>query len=275
VVAQIPVGVGPDAIAAGENAVWVANAGERTVTEIDLRTRTRGKSVSLDGTPTGLAVGLGRVWVAHGLLGAVTYFDPAFADPKTIPRVAGVTTGESRDARIAVGGGSVWAAFGDSEVVRIAPLQKPHVEARDVAGDRPSAVVFDAGKLWVANEGDNTVARFSPATFGDGALGTIHVGRAPGALTAGAGSLWIADSVDDRVTEVDESSLATNTIEVGRDPEGIAYGGGSVWVANAKEGTVSRIDAASGRVLKTIHVGNSPVSVAAGAGFVWVGVQAP
>jgi YVTN family beta-propeller protein len=276
VVDQIPVGREPGAISVGEGAVWVANTAERTISEIDPRTRARAV-VGLGKTPTGLAAGLGRVWVAHGLLGAVTHIDPAFPQQsqKTIEHVAGVITGESRAATVAVGGGSVWAAFGDGQVAWIKPSRTPHVAARDFAGTSPSAVVFDAGLVWVANRGDNSVSRFRPTTFGSGQLGLIHVGRGPSALAAGGGSLWIVDAVDGRVTQLDEGTLSTNTIEVGRDPEGIAYGEGSVWVANAKDGTVSRIDPATARVVKTIHVGNSPVSVATGAGLVWFTVRAP
>jgi YVTN family beta-propeller protein len=62
--ATIQVGDSPSAVAVGEGAVWVANAGDGTVSRINTRTGLVTKTIRVGGRPAGLAVGAGEVWVA-------------------------------------------------------------------------------------------------------------------------------------------------------------------------------------------------------------------
>jgi branched-chain amino acid transport system substrate-binding protein len=64
VAATIPLGIGRNSndVAAGAGGVWVANGGDGTVTRIDPSTNTA-STVAIGGSPTGIAVGGGRVWV--------------------------------------------------------------------------------------------------------------------------------------------------------------------------------------------------------------------
>src|SRR6266545_3693948 len=57
VVGYVTVGDAPDAVAAGEGAVWVANLGDRTLSRVDSKRSTLAKTISLNATPTGLTVG--------------------------------------------------------------------------------------------------------------------------------------------------------------------------------------------------------------------------
>ena len=76
----------PVRLAAGEGAVWVAQAGGATISagarsgtlaRLDPEERRRVGSVTrLPGAPTGVAVGEGRVWVAIGGDGAVAEVVP-------------------------------------------------------------------------------------------------------------------------------------------------------------------------------------------------------
>jgi DNA-binding SARP family transcriptional activator/class 3 adenylate cyclase len=56
----------PSTIAVGEGAVWVLNAGDRTLSKIDPETRRIVKTFGTGGTTTDLAVGEGAVWVGNG-----------------------------------------------------------------------------------------------------------------------------------------------------------------------------------------------------------------
>ena len=60
---SIQVGDEPSAVAVGQGAVWVANAGDGTVTRIDPVTYAP-TSISVGGAPAGIAVAGGRVWVS-------------------------------------------------------------------------------------------------------------------------------------------------------------------------------------------------------------------
>ncbi|MBD0330530.1 MAG: hypothetical protein ICV64_10575 [Thermoleophilia bacterium] len=61
---RIRVGDAPQAVAAGEGAVWVANTGDGTVSRIDPATGEVGATIGLGHRPGAVAVGEGFVWVA-------------------------------------------------------------------------------------------------------------------------------------------------------------------------------------------------------------------
>ena len=272
IVAEVPVGIRPGPIAAGDGTIWVGNLDDRTLTRIDAAQRLATATVSLDErTPTGLAVGAGGVWVAHGMRGQVSRVDPQF---DRITSTIEVATVRARTGSTAVGDGSVWAVFGDSTFARIDPAG-PRVAASSFAGALPSAVVVANGAVWVANSGDSDVQRFNPQTFEQGALRPIPVGRRPTAIAFGEGAVWVANTSDDSVTRIDPATGAASTIGVGLGPTAVAVGSGGVWVTNTTDRTISRIDAATNEVVGTIEIGNAPYGVAVNDGLVWVAVQAP
>jgi YVTN family beta-propeller protein len=271
IVAEIPVGIRPGPVAAVDGSVWVGNLDDRTLTRIDPEQRVATATVSLDDkTPTGIAVARGGVWVAHGLLGQVALVDPQFNRLTTTIDVAGNSTTGS----VAFGEGSVWAAFGDSTIARIDPTNA-RVAASSFSGALPSALVVGNGAIWVANAGDSTVQRFHPATFAEGAIRSISVGRQPTAIAFGEGGVWVANAADDSITHIDPGTSSTRTIGVGVGPVGVGVGSGAVWIANASDRTISRVDTETNQVVETISVGSVPSGVAVGGGFVWVAAQTP
>ena len=272
IVAEIPVGIRPGPIAAGEGSIWVGNLDDRTLTRIDVVQRSATATVSLDErTPTGLAAGAGSVWVAHGMRGQVSRVDGQF---NRVTNTIEVAAASARTGGVAVGAGSVWAVFGDSTFARIDPTEAL-VASTSFAGSLPSAVVVGSGAVWVANAGDSVVQRFNPATFEQGAVRTTSVGRRPTAVAFGEGAVWVANTSDDSVTRIDPAAGSTRTIRVGLGPTAVAVGSGVVWVANTEERTISRIDPATSEVVTTIEIGNAPYGVAVSGGFVWVAVQVP
>jgi YVTN family beta-propeller protein len=60
---QIEVGDQPAAVAVGAGSVWVANAGDGTVSRIDPATRKVVKTIDVGNAPAGLVVADGLVWV--------------------------------------------------------------------------------------------------------------------------------------------------------------------------------------------------------------------
>jgi YVTN family beta-propeller protein len=272
IVGEAPVGIRPGPVAAGEGFVWVGNLDDRTITKIDAVQRASAGTITLgDRTPTGLAAGLGAVWVAHGLLGAISRVDPQFNRvTDTVP----LASPASRIGSTAVGEGWVWAAFGDSTLARVDPVDVKPLSST-VGGQQPSAIVVGNGSIWVADVGDSTVKRFHPTTFEEGAVRRYGVGSRPLGIAFGEGAIWVANASDDSVTRIDPFTGSSRTISVGQGPTAVAVGSGAVWVSNTADSTVSRIDPALNEVVETIEIGNAPYGLAVSGDLVWVAVQAP
>jgi YVTN family beta-propeller protein len=276
IVDQVQVGIRPGPVAVGPRTVWVGNLDDRTLTKIDARQHTSAGTFPLDNrTPTGIAVGAGSVWVAHGAVGKLAQVDPQFGQVAATINIAGEALGTANGA-VTVGEGSVWAVYGDSTVARVDP-GTVSVAGRTFAGAAPAGVVVQNGYVWVVNTESATVQRYQPSTFEQGPLGTpTSVGQRPTAIAAGEGAVWVANTGSDTVTRIDPGTPpTTEAIRVGHGPAAIAVGAGAIWVANAGDGTISRIDPRSYEVVKTIKTGNAPAGIAVGNGFVWVSVQAP
>jgi YVTN family beta-propeller protein len=274
IVAEVTVGIRPGPVAVGAGSVWVGNLQDRNLTRIDPQQRLVAAAISLDNrTPTGLAVGAGAVWVAHGLSGELTRVEPQFGQAEQAIDVTGGRPGTAGGA-VAVGAGFVWAVYGDSTLARMQPGGGGLPEST-LAGSSPTAIAVGAGSLWVANSGDATVDRFNPATFAEGPIRTISVGRRPTGIAYGEGALWIANRGDDTVTRVDPSTGSTLDIRVADEPVAVAVGAGAVWVANFGAGMVSRIDPTTNEVVQMIEVGGAPAGIAVEGELVWVAAQSP
>ena len=274
VIDDVPVGVRPGSVALGFGSAWVANQEDGTLTRIDAASRVVQRNITLGTRPTGIATGHGAVWVAEGASGAVAKVDPQLnLIAHTFRHLAGaVRVSGGQAGSVAIGGPSVWAAFGSTEVVQIHPAAERTTNA-GFAGFGASGITYGAGRIWVANQGNSTVTPFSVVAGKD--LPPITVGLAPAGIAYGAGSVWVADSGSDAVSQIAPVGGAVTSTPVGRVPAGIAYGAGGVWVANSADGTVSRLEPASGRVTRTIKVGGRPAGVAVARGLVWVAVAAP
>ena len=272
-VAEVPVGIRPGPIAAGDDAIWVGNIDDQTLTRIDPSTRSAAGTISLDDrTPTGLAVGLGSVWVAHGLRGQVSRVDPQFGRVTGTTTVAGTAFGSPYGA-VALDDETAWVVFGDSTLARLNAGGR--VLGRGVAGTQPAGVAVATGSVWVTNSGEASVQRFNAETFREGPLRAFSAGTQPTGIVSADGAIWVANAGDDFVTRIEPSSGRVLQVTVGAGPSALASGSGAVWVANTAAGTVSRIDPETNEVVATIEIGNAPAGVATAGGYVWVSVQAP
>ena len=150
--ASIAVGPTPSLIAYGGTAhhrqLWVANAGDQTLTRIDTRTRkASGPVVSLRATPAGLVVGFGAVWVLDKDVPQLLRIDPevgrvieTFPLPLAGPGYFPVG--------IAVGDGSLWAAYDTpGQLVRIDPVSGHIVKTIHIGS--PTAIAYGAGAVWI------------------------------------------------------------------------------------------------------------------------------
>jgi YVTN family beta-propeller protein len=276
VVADVPVGGTPTAIAAGEGALWVLNADDQTVSRIDPSTRAV-KTFGTGGVPLDVAVGEGGLWVGNGSRGHAQFVGPsatsvARLDPQTNGLRASVALPTRRQGRLntnadhlAVGAGSVWAVGPDFSVSRIDPGRTEIVG--HVASVAAEAVAAGTEGVW-ARTGDGTLVRLDRPGLRLKVAATALAG-----LAVGEGAVWVTAPADGKLWRVDaEPQLVAHPIDVGEGASAVTVGNGAVWVANALNGTVKRIDPATNRVVATVEVGGTPRRLAAAGGRIWVTV---
>jgi YVTN family beta-propeller protein len=277
VVARVPVGARPSQLAVGDGGLWVANLGEGTFSEIDLRNRqvvrTLATGTTAATTIAGVTVGSGAIWAVDStsVVRRVDLRDDSIQSDSVGGQFSSSYWALGPDVA-ATGAGGVWVLTGNSSVARLDPRSARLVD-NIALGTHPASVAVGDGSVWVSDSADGTVSRIDASS--DAVTQTIPVGRGASGIAAGADGVWVANTLDDSVTRIDPvTGAATDTIPVGEGPRGVAVGAGSVWVANSRDGTVSRIDPASRRVADTIRAGQSPEDVAVVGGSVFVSVQA-
>jgi YVTN family beta-propeller protein len=266
--AVVPLGTSPQALAAGDGAVWVTNYEDGTVSRIDQSTRAIVDTVPVGSVPIGIAVGAGMVWVTNNTGQSVSEINP------TVDRTVQTISVGSDPSGIAVGLGSVWVANTNGQTLtRIDANTGTVLGAPIPLGADATGVAAGLGAVWVSDTVDGRVLRVDPQS--DQVSQSINVGHGPDAITVGDGSVWVANSLDGTVSRINpQTNAVTNVVPVGEGPAAIAVDRDGVWVANQFAGTVSRIDPATNTVARTITVGNRPAGIAVANGLVWVSAQA-
>jgi YVTN family beta-propeller protein len=270
-VADVPVGRGPGAVAFDGVSVWVANLNDSTISRINPQTREVVRIIPMeDVVASDITAGGEGIWIADGPHNAVVRVSP---DASRV--VEEIPTGECAglDASIAYGKGGVWFVCA-ATLIRVDPTNNS-ASAWDYAGGLPRGIAVGLGAVWVSNL-ENTVARINPQT--KQITEPLTVSGDPRGLAIGDGAVWVSAYRGDQVSRLAArpgESITTESIPVGDGPIDVAVGAGGVWVANSRDGTVSRIDPRTREVVATIPVGNSPRGIAVGANLIWVTVQAP
>jgi Bacterial transcriptional activator domain len=261
VLGGIQVGYAPSSIAVGEDAVWVLNADDGTVSRIDPISRETSRTIAVGGQVTDLAVGGGAVWVVNASKNAVMRIDARanFAVQTIQLPMSGewppVSFGSG--AHIGVGGGAVWVTrlLQHGFVWRINP--KTNAVAATIrlprgAGGDALAVGEDA--VWV--NGNGGVTRIDTTCYDKTLLSAVEPGGTSG-ITVSKHAVWVAGitsgSERDELWRIDPlGEYVTASIPVGAGPAGVAADGRSIWVASSVARTVSRVDLDTTDVAATI-----------------------
>ena len=251
-------------MAVGAGSVWVANAGDGTVSRVDAEAR-QVVTIDVGGDPSAVAFGGGSAWVASAERRGVSQIDPG------TNRVLGTIEVGNTPAGVAVAFGAVWVATAvDGAVTRI-DLARGRPTKTIAVGTSPTAIAAGAGALWVASEASGRVIRID-AGSGRVANG-INVGNGPGAIAVGEGAVWVANRQDGTVSRIDPATdSVTEAVRVGFEPTAIAAGEGAVWVGG--DGALARLDPGTRRVSDTIEVGGSLSALAVAQGSVWTTARA-
>ena len=278
--AAIIVGNSPDGITqgvgtAGQGNVWVANAGDGTITRIDEafgRASGTFTYASHSGKAAPLSFWRGALWVGDFSDGTVEEINPI--TDRMIGRPIDVG---GQPYATTVASGSLWVANYNDTLAKIvtggtgAGSTGPTVKVFH-ADSGPKRMTELGNTLFVANENEGTVTKIDAST--GLALGTIQVGIHPAAISALTGSLWLADRSHGTVTRfaIDSGKAIGPPIHVGGGPRRMTVSNNTLWVANGGDGTVTRIDLSTGRVLASIKVGGYPDAITTQNGVVWVAV---
>jgi YVTN family beta-propeller protein len=272
-VGEIAVGNSPDGIVIRQGIVWVANAGDATITKIDEASgHVIGKITYANHSEAAapIAVWQDALWVGDSRAGTLDELDPA--------------TGKMLGAPIHLGGqpcavtavaGSLWVGNFNGTITRIVA----HPAAGGGSQFTPSTIQVPSGpkrmtgsgsNLWVANYAEGSVTRLDANT--GAVLATVTVGGHPGAINAFQGGLWIADRARNTLTRVDPTSIQPvgSPIAIGKGPRRISGSGNDLWISDAGDGTVTKVDTTTGTVVAQVKVGGRPDSLTISNGVVWV-----
>ena len=262
----IEVGRSPTAIAVGPERVWVAAREGDEIDAIDLVTNTTAFEIPIP-APSSVAVGFGSVWAVSRAADALYRLDPVEGtEPLEIP------LGEGADpSDVAVDNDWVWVAnAGAQNVVRIDPDSNA-LAGNVPLGTEPRSLATGDGTVWVTNIRAGSVSRIDPG--GPERIGSsIRVGELPSDIAVGEGAVWVASNLNGTVSEINpaNANVVGEPIVVGDLPRGIKAGLGYVWVALGGEDAVVRLDPDTREVAgDPIPVGDDPADVALGTASVW------
>jgi YVTN family beta-propeller protein len=260
-VAQVGVGAGPSAVAAGYGSIWTANTDDNTVSQVDRSTHEVLHTIDVGVAPSAIAVGANAVWVVNTTSASVSRIDPASNRATTIP-VGNAPRG------VVVSRGSVWVTnSGNGNVSRIDPNSNQVVQTIPV-GDGPSGIA--AGRdIWVADSISNAVTRIDGITHEAGQ--SIPVGTDPKGIAVVGDSIWITNNLGESVTRIRTSGTADpqNTTVDGL-PAQVAAVDGHLWVVMQAAGRVAELDPGSARVVRTVPIGPLPGGLTEAGGKLWV-----
>jgi class 3 adenylate cyclase/DNA-binding beta-propeller fold protein YncE len=220
VVESIRVGRFPTGLVVTEDAIWVANEQDRTLTRIE---RESG-DVSVVG---GIA---GATQLARDERGNVyvSSFDHPYVwrvDPERVQVVQRFHV-RSRAVDLAVGGGFLWVLDRFANVVVRIDLAGRRANATVTVGSEPIDAAFGYGALWVANLGDASV---SVLRLGLGRPDTVALstGRLF-AVAAGEGAVWVASNATSTVTRIDPDTRRAG--KQSQRPQDVEVSAMSQWV---------------------------------------------
>ncbi|MDQ4058287.1 MAG: hypothetical protein M3124_04110, partial [Actinomycetota bacterium] len=271
VTAMIEVGRSPIAVAVGDGFVWVANAGDESVSKVDPATSDVVETYPVDGIPAGLEFTGGYVWVAiedQARLVSISVDDGA-VDELTL-------AGGGTDLEIASGGQDLWVVSPDTPLQRIDTDDYASID-QDTAIEDPVDVTVGHGKVWLLGATGRIEKLDQNTGLSEGFI-PLDAPVSPTAsdLISDATGLWVSDGDSGSIFRVDvQSGAVTGEAPfTGRSAELATAPGGRVWVlvSNASDaGSVKLISSATGAAEDgEIELGGNPVDLRFGAGALWV-----
>jgi outer membrane lipoprotein-sorting protein len=175
----------------------------------------------------------------------------------------------NRPYAIAFDGGNVWVTNSFDNTVAKLRACDLFFVGQFAVGTSPHGVAFDGINLWVANNGSNNVSKLQGP---DGSLlGTFAVGSQPEGVSFDGSNMWVANTGSNNVTKLRVTDGALQgTFAVGTNPHWVAFDGANIWVTNNGSNNVTKLRASDGALLGTFSVGAQPDGIAFDGVNLWV-----
>ena len=273
--APIPVGNSPLSIVLGLGSAWTLNAGDQTISRIDLATQRVVRTFGASSVPTDLAAGHGSLWVLDAA-NRLTRLDP-----NTGVRVAAIalppgsaTGGRAGQAHLALANGSVWAINGKATISRVDARTNEVVATID--GIAATAIAAGAGALWAIDRGGpqrgqakGAIVRIDPRSN----LVIRRISLAAGTLNdlaVAAGAIWVTDPFLGVLWRIDPGPpTLAKTVAVSQGSALVDADGQAVWVVNHLDDKVYEIDPHTNAIVRVTTVG-APQNVTVDSGAAWI-----
>jgi DNA-binding SARP family transcriptional activator/streptogramin lyase len=238
VLGEVPLGGRPSGLAVGLGSVWVGNVDDETLLRVNPRTRRVVETIGLGAAPTELAVGGGSVWVLSLEANALLQVDPSINQAV--------------------------------ETIPLPPIE-PFVGASHI-----SQIAFARGSLWLRTWPPTAaLMRMDPRTHS-----ITIVRRDVVRISSNGQSLWALLGIEaNRVQRLYPPGDVIGLDRVGSIPglSGLAADERAVWVTSRggvvprwAEGTLWRIDPTTGRVISSIVLEHASAGIALGPKAVWI-----
>jgi DNA-binding SARP family transcriptional activator len=242
-VADVPAGNAPSAIAASGGDVWVGMSTDHTVVRIDVASHRVLHTTGLTAAPATLVASDGNLWIGNGFNGTLSHVLAAY-DQLTGPFFPGASI--SGLLAMAAGNGDLWVGLSDGTLLQL-EASSLRVKRTVSMPARILAIALAHDAAWTIQFRDDLVRRVDAI---DGTVTPgIEVDGTPAAIAFGAGSVWVATGRTNRVWQIDpvQDRLVTS-YPVAFSPSAIAPGPDGVWVLDAPHGLLERLDP-TGRAL--------------------------
>lgn len=278
-VAQIPLGAEPLALATGEGGVWLIlqpKGQGRQLLRLDPASHQAGAPIAIpQGEALTLTAGGGWVWVGvaeeqvstssdYHLAGGIVRIDPASS------QVVEYLPTRAVAAELVVADQTLWAL---EQMKAFTYLDRIEASSRAIVSLPQQAeslayvhqfarIAANPAGVWAtsANPSSRYIYHVDPA---DGRIThVIAVGDAPEAtpfdLVATADTVWVALR-SGALARVNPATMAVESqVETGGEISGLFTAFGDLWVLRAPEALVTRIDARSGAIIASISTGSRP-----------------
>ena len=270
-VTKFPVGAEPSGLAYDGEHMWVANAGDNTVTHMRRDGGLFG-SFGVGERPVAVTYGGGYVWVANRdsdtvsqltLNGNVVRTSPVDAEP----------------VALAFFNGSLWvASYAEGTVSSLSISGE--VSDGVAVGFHPTDLAVAEDQLWVASEGSASLTAldkegrpFAPVeVFSGPSPVTLPAVSGPNAAVFDGEALWVTFPSDNIITRLGRDGSFLESLAVAGEPRDMAVTRGELWVTTGS-GTVVRISRES-EVAAVIGVGQTSGAIIADGESIWVALPA-
>jgi DNA-binding SARP family transcriptional activator len=271
VVADVPIGGSPVAIAVGSGAVWAVDADHSTIARIDLKTKEVLPIGGLGSQVSDVAYAFGSLWVAGGNEGTLSRIDPRHNGIQQVDLGAERTGIPQPVFAVRPGPEAVWVTRGN-RLLRVDPRENAVTAGRTVI--RPHGIAVGLGSVWAPTEDERVLridARSARLTYAHDVSEQAYF------PLVDHGSLWLIALADvAQVWRLNAGTLAQEAeIPFPKAlPYGLVPGGGAIWTVDPDRGDIWRIDPRVNRARHLTRLPHHPVALAFADGIVWVGVQA-